>query len=40
MQSLNKNYEDLGEPFIDTYKLTVTHQYLYLVKYKFRRRNK
>ena len=32
----NKDHEDLCGPLIDTYKLAVTRQYLYLLKYKFR----
>ena len=40
VQALNKNYEDLCWPLIDAYKLAVTRQYLYLVKYKFSRRKK
>ena len=35
MQALNKNCEDLCWPLIDTYKLAVPRQYLYLVKFKF-----
>ena len=38
VQALNKNYEDLCWPLIDAYKLAVTHQYLYLMKYEFSRR--
>ena len=40
MQALNKNYEDLCSPLIDTYKLAVIRQYLYLVIYKSYRRKK
>ena len=41
VQALNKKkYEDLCSPLIDAYKLAVTRQYLFLVKYKLSRRKK
>ena len=40
VQALNINYEDLCWLLIDAYKLAVTRQYLYLVKYKFSRSKK
>ena len=40
MHALKLYYEDLCWPLIDSYKLAVTHQYLYLLRFEFCRRKK